>query len=51
MAEERYRHRWCRCRTPTVRLDDVVARGAALVDPAEEMAHTARSVGIYLGES
>ena len=38
-------------RIEAVRLDDVVARGAALVDPAEEMAHTARSVGIYLGES
>ncbi len=34
-----------------VPLGDVVARGSALVDPHEELAHTARSVGIYLGNS
>lgn len=33
-----------------VPLDDVVARGSALVDPGGELVHTARSVGIYLGD-
>ncbi len=34
-----------------VPLRDVVAAGSALVDPTEELAHTARSVGIYLGDT
>ncbi|MCO5317488.1 MAG: ATP-dependent 6-phosphofructokinase [Microthrixaceae bacterium] len=33
-----------------VPLADVVSAGSARVDPHEERAHTARSVGIYLGE-
>ncbi len=37
-------------RIEPVRLCDVVAVGSALVDPTEELAHTARSVGIYLGD-
>lgn len=38
-------------RIEPVPLRDVVAAGSALVDPSEELAHTARSVGIYLGDN
>ncbi|MCZ7629222.1 MAG: 6-phosphofructokinase [Microthrixaceae bacterium] len=38
-------------RIEPVPLADVVAAGSALVDPTEELAHTARSVGIYLGDN
>jgi 6-phosphofructokinase 1 len=34
-----------------VELGEVVAAGAAPVGPGDELVHTARSVGIYMGDS
>lgn len=53
VAEERYDSMVAMQGTTVeaVDLSDVVAAGSALVSPGDELVHTARSVGIYLGES
>ncbi|MGI9579515.1 MAG: 6-phosphofructokinase, partial [Microthrixaceae bacterium] len=53
VAEERYDSMVAMRGTTVeaVELSDVVAAGAALVSPGDELVHTARSVGIYMGES